>query len=365
MSQSIEPIFEGDCCLNDEQPFRLFFGGQLSALTLRYTTYGKLNKQRDNGVLVCHALSGSSRVAEWWPKLFEVGRPFDPERYFVICVNTPGSCYGSTGPLSINPQTDRRYGKDFPLISIRDIVRTQAKVLDMLGIERLHSIIGGSIGGMQALQFAIDYPERVSRSISIAATPLSAMGLALNHLQRQAIYNDSRWLNGYYDPQKQPLDGLALARSIAMCTYKSAELFAERFARRPNRNVEDPTKSLDDRFCVAGYLDYQGQLFTKRFDANSYLIMTKAMDNFDLSHGFNSEQEAIRRIKAQCVLIGISSDWLFPAEDVRSLWCKFKSTGVDSIYHELESSHGHDGFLVDCDALCSLIGKSGVSGVSG
>lgn len=358
INQLIKPTFDGDHRLIDEQPFNLFFGNQLSSITLHYTTYGKLNRARDNAVLVCHALTGSSRVAQWWPRLLEAGSPLDAERYFVICVNTLGSCYGSTGPLSINSQTGRRYGKDFPLISIRDIARTQARLLDELGIERLDMIIGGSIGGMQALQFAIDYPKRVSRAISIAATPLSAMGLAFNHLARRAIYNDTRWLDGDYRPHEQPLDGLALARSIAMCSYKSAELFSERFARRPNRNTEDPTKSLEDRFYVAGYLDYQGQLLSERFDACSYVMLTKAMDNFDLSHGFSSEEEAIKRIKAQCVLVGISSDWLFPAAEVKNLWHKFNAAGVDSIYQELESPHGHDGFLSDCAALCSVIKRS-------
>jgi len=228
-------------------------------------------------------------------------------------------------------------------------------LLDHLRIERLKAVIGGSIGGMQALSWAVDFPERVERCIAIGATPLSAMGLALNHLQRQAIRNDPDWLEGRYPPDRQPVAGLALARAIALCTYKSSDLFSERFARRPDRSGEDPHNSMAERFDISGYLDYHGSLFTKRFDANSYLLLSKAMDTFDLARGYGSEAAALQRISAHLLLVGISSDWLFPASDVRALTARALAAGVNASYAELASSHGHDGFLADADQLAPII----------
>jgi len=234
------------------------------------------------------------------------------------------------------------------------MVRAQARLLDHLGISRLHTVIGGSIGGMQALSWAVEFPERVERCIAIGAAPLSAMALALNHLQRQAICNDPAWLEGSYAPDQQPVAGLALARAIAICSYKSSELFSERFARRPDRGGDDPYSSLFGRFDIAGYLDYQGSIFTPRFDANSYLVISKAMDTFELArHG--SEKEALQRIHARLLLVGISSDWLFPASDVFALAQRARAAGVNVEYAELTSAHGHDAFLADADLLASLI----------
>jgi len=235
------------------------------------------------------------------------------------------------------------------------MVRAQAEVLDFLGVRRLHTVIGGSIGGMQALQWAVDFPDRVERCIAIGAARLSSMGLALNHLQRQAIRNDPVWRNAGNDADNQPLEGLALARAIAVCSYKSPELFTKRFGRNRNRNGEDPCSSLDDRYDVAGYLDYQGASFTNRFDANSYLVLSKAMDTFDLARGYESEAVALRRIQARVLLVGISSDWLFPAADMLNLAERMQWAGVDACYQELESSHGHDGFLAEAHLLAPLI----------
>jgi homoserine O-acetyltransferase/O-succinyltransferase len=355
MSPISDPTYDGDFTFAIDEPFALKCGANLQPVTLRYTTYGRLNAQRDNAILVCHALSGSSRVADWWPELFGPDKPFDTSRYFIICSNVIGSCYGSTGPRSINPLTNRSFKQSFPMVTIADMVKAQRYLLDYLKIERLHAVVGGSIGGMQAMQWAVDYPERLERCIAIAATPLSAMGLALNHLQRHAIYNDPAWSNGNYPDDKQPVAGLALARSLAMCSYKSAELFTERFHRQPNRSGEDPFRSMDERFDIAGYLDYQGTTFTKRFDANSYVLISKAMDTFDLAHGYESERAALSRIQARTLLVGISSDWLFPASDVESLADRMQSAGVDVRYAELESSHGHDGFLADATSLIPLV----------
>ena len=355
MSAALKPTIEDDCTITGDTPFQLAGGAQLQPVTLRYALYGRLNRERDNAILVCHAMSGSARIADWWPKMFGRASVFDTERYCVIGVNVIGSCYGSTGPCSSNPRTGQPYGKDFPLVSVGDIVRAQAQLLDSLGVERLHTVIGGSIGGMQALQWAVDFPERVERCIAIGAAPLSPMGLALNHLQRQAIRNDPAWRNGGYGVDAQPLKGLALARAIAVCTYKSQELFNERFGRNPNRNGEDPTRSLNDRYDVAGYLDHQGTSFTDRFDDNSYLVLSKAMDTFDLTRGYRSEAAALRRIVARVLLVGISSDWLFPATDILNLSERMQWAGVDASYEELSSSQGHDGFLTEADLLASLI----------
>lgn len=355
MSSGLEPTFEGDFTLADDAPFRLEAGGELREVTLRYVLYGELNARGDNAILVCHALSGSARVGDWWPQMFGHDGAFDLTRYCIIGVNVIGSCYGSTGPTSINSQTGEPYRASFPLVSIRDIVRAQKLLLDHLGIGRLCAVVGGSIGGMQALQWAVDFNECVERCVAIGATPLSAMGLALNHLQRQAIQNDPRWRGGGYDPDRQPVKGLALARALAMCSYKSSELFSARFGRRPDRSGEDPFATPDGRFDVAGYLDYQGASFTARFDANSYLFISKAMDTFDLSRGYVSEREALRKIGADVFLVGISSDWLFPADDVRALYDRMKGAGVEVSHTELVSSHGHDAFLADAEALAPII----------
>ncbi len=348
---ALDPTREGDLTL--EGPFRLDCGAELRSPSIHYAVYGELNARRDNAILVCHALSGSARVPEWWPQLFPA--VLDTSRHCVVCTNLIGSCYGSTGPGSLDPVTGKPYGGDFPLVSIRDMVRAQGQVLDRLGVHRLHSVIGGSIGGMQALQWAVDYPDRVERCIAIGAAPLSAMGLALNHLQRQAIQLDPAWRGGNYTSGNAPTGGLALARAIAMCSYKSADLFRRRFARRPNRNGEDPSRSLAGRFDVAGYLDHQGEKFIARFDANSYLVLSKAMDTFDLARGYESEREALRRIRARVLLIGISSDWLFPPEDVRDLAHRVRAAGRACDYSELRTTHGHDGFLADADLLAPFL----------
>ena len=250
------------------------------------------------------------------------------------------------------------YGADFPLVSVRDWVRTQAALLDHLGIEKLRAVVGGSIGGMQALQWAVEFPERVEHALAVGAAPLTALGLALNHLQRQAIFNDPHWRDGRYADERAPLAGLALARAIAMCSYKSEHLFQERYGRQPNRNGEDPQQALLDRYDIGGYLDYQGEIFTRRFDAASYVVITKAMDNFDLARGYDSEQTALRRIEAQVLLVGIASDWLFPPDEVKALSERMRAAGVAAEYAELQSTHGHDGFLAEADALAALLCKA-------
>jgi homoserine O-acetyltransferase len=250
----------------------------------------------------------------------------DPEQDCVICVNLLGSCYGSTGPGSVNPETGRVYGPDFPLISLRDNVRAQSQLLQSLGIERLRLVLGASIGGMQALEWAILYPEQVDRALILAVAPLNAYGIGLNHLQRQAIETDPLWQGGSYSPENPPRRGLALARQIAMISYKSPQLFSSRFGRKPNRNGEDPW-GLDEqrgglragRFDIGGYLDHQGEVFIKRFDANSYLAILRMMETWDPALGFSSAEEALQRVKAELTFVGIRSDNLFPAAEVHQL----------------------------------------------
>jgi len=351
----LQPDFEGDFQLNCGNPFALESGPELPEASLHYAVYGKLNEARDNAILVCHALTGSARVADWWPELFRDGHPLDVHRHCVIGINVLGSCYGSTGPISTNPATGRPYGANFPVVSIRDMVRAQAQLIEHLGIGQLHAVLGGSIGGMQALRWAMDYPERVAGCFSVGAAPLSAMGLALNHLQREIIRLDPAWDGGNYDVAHPPTRGLALARGLATCTYKSPALFTERFDRKPDRAGGDPVKSSSAVYDVAGYLEYQGRIFHQRFDANSYLAISRAMDTFDLARGYDSEADALKRIQARVLLVGISSDWLFPPDDVRELAQQIQNANVACNYIELHSHHGHDAFLAEAANMRPLI----------
>ena len=352
------PSFEGDFVLDEVLP--LESGESLVNPKLRYAVYGSLNATRDNAVLVCHALSGSAQVAEWWPQLFAPGGLLDLRRDCVIGINIFGSCYGSTGPGSIDPGTGAMYGPTFPLINVRDIVRVQAKLIESLGISRLKLAIGASIGGMQVLEWAILFPDRVARAISIGVAPLGAMGLGLNHLQRQAIMLDPAWHGGYYKPDEGPERGLALARAMGVISYKSVPLFEQRFNRKPNRHGdENPWISTaagqNGRFDVAGYLDYQGERFNKRFDANSYIAITRTMDTFDPVRAHESQIATYARITAHLTLVGISTDWLFPPEDIRSMAAIIKAAGARCDYREMASDHGHDAFLAEPEQLVRLL----------
>jgi len=355
-----EPTYEGDFVL--DEPLLLDCGRSLAGTTLHYAVYGRLNGARDNAVLVCHALSGSARVGEWWPELFAPGALLNLEVDCVICVNLLGSCYGSTGPGSVDRETGAVFGADFPLVSIRDNVRAQGKLLDSLGIARLRLVLGGSIGGMQALEWTIVHAGRVARAVIIAVAPLAAMGLALNHVQRQAIQQDPDWAGGHYLPQRPPRRGLGLARQIAMLSYKAQPLLDVRFGRNPNRNGEDP-RGLDDqgggliggRFDIAGYLDHQGERFIDRFDANAYLAISRTMDTWDPLHGRAKPVEAFGAIEARLTLVGISSDWLFPPEAVRQFADTIREAGVRAEYRLMTSDHGHDAFLAEEGELVRLL----------
>ena len=348
-------LIQGTFTFGEEDGFSLENGGTLHPVTIRYAQYGEPNAARDNVVLVCHALSGSAKVDDWWPELFAEGGLLDLDQYCVIGTNILGSCYGSTGPNSINAETGKPYGAEFPLVTVSDIVRAQALLLDSLGIHKLKLVIGGSIGGMQALHWAMDYPDRVEHAIAIGTAPLGAMGLALNHIQRKLIQLDPQWNEGEYANGEVPAEGLSLARQIAMLSYKSAELFDHRYGRKLNRNGEDPWTHRLARFDVGGYLDYQGAKFVRRFDANSYLSITRTMDTFDPVRKYGSKESAYSRIEARVTLVGISSDWLFPAHDVRKLADDLLSCGVNCVYREIDSSHGHDAFLAEPEKLARVI----------
>lgn len=317
-------ITEGD--FKSDQPFVLESGVILPEITQHYAIFGDLNADKSNAVLVFHALTGSARIDDWWADLIGSGKALDTDKYAFIGINYLGSCYGSTGANSINPKLGKNYGTDFPLVTVADVVRAQKMVLDRLGIQQLQAVVGGSVGGMCALQFAVMFPESTEKCLAIGACELSAMGLALNHLQREALKHEK---------------DVSLARQIAMISYKSPELFNIRFARKPDRKGENPRERFESRFDIAGYLDYQGEIFKNRFDAETFKIISKAMDLFELN------DEETKQIKARSFLIGISSDWLFPAADVKELAIRLSAGGVNAEYIDFISPDGHDAFLSD------------------
>ena len=338
----------------------LQLGGQLGPVTVAYETWGSLNAAGDNAVLIAHALTGSSHAHDaerpdntkvaWWNPLIGPGRFFDTSRYFVICSNIVGSCYGSTGPSSIDPDTGRPYGIRFPVITIHDMVEAQRRLIEHLGVRQLAMVAGGSIGGQQALEWAVAYPELVQKAIVVAATAwLTAQAIAFSEVQRQAILADPRWQGGDYLPGQGPEAGLAIARMLAMITYQSEEGMELRFARETARqsDIVAPSGHTDfgKRFDVEGYLYYQGQSLVKRFDANSYLYISRAMDLYDVSEGYPSLEAALRRVRSKTLFIGIRSDFLFPAARVRWLAEQVRAAGGDASYVELDSPHGHDAFL--------------------
>ncbi len=341
-------------------------GGSLSPITLAYETWGRLNAEGTNAILITHALTGNSHAhdverpgdpkAAWWNPLIGPGRTFDTTRSFVICSNVLGSCYGSTGPSSLDPCTGRPYGMRFPVITIRDMVRAQRMLLEQLGVKQLAMVAGGSIGGQQALEWAVTYPELVQKVAVVAATAaLTAQAVAFSEVERQAITADPAWQGGNYAPGQGPTTGLSIARMLAMITYQSEEAMEMRFAREHARHSTIPSPScspdLGGRFDVENYLYYQGKALVHRFDANSYLYISRAMDLYDVSEGYPSLEAALRRLRSKALFIGIRSDFLFPAARVRWLAEQVRSLGGDATYVELDSPHGHDAFLKEWDQM--------------
>lgn len=329
-------------------------GERLGPVTLAYETLGNLDKDRANAILVFHALSGDAHAAGfyegderpgWWDNMIGSGKAFDTDKYFVICSNVIGGCRGSTGPASENPRTGRPYGLDFPHISVKDMVDAQAQLIDYLGIEKLLCVTGGSMGGMQALQWAVSYPERVRSAIPIATAPRhSPQQIAFNEVGRQAIMADPSWNGGDYYSGTPPTRGLSVARMVGHITYMSDESMAKKFGRRFKDSQRGDKFEPD--FEVEGYLQYRGDNFVKRFDANSYLYITKALDYFDLDSGKGLEN-VLRGIRTKFLVIAFKSDWLYPAYQSREIVKACKLAGVDATYCELNSNYGHDAFLLE------------------
>ncbi|MEM2968702.1 MAG: homoserine O-acetyltransferase [Candidatus Bathyarchaeia archaeon] len=347
---------------NPPSELSLEFGGKLGPITLAYETYGELNKQKSNAILVLHALSGDAHAAGiskndgaigWWDNLIGPSKGIDTNKYFVICSNVLGGCKGSTGPSSINPATGKPYGIDFPLITIGDMVNAQRHLIDYLGIEKLLAVVGGSMGGMQVLQWMVSYPERIRAAIPIATTlKHTPQQIAFNEVGRQAIMADPNWQMGNYYGGPKPVKGLAVARMIGHITYMSDVSMEKKFGRR-FRTEKEPYK-FGAEFEVEGYLRYRGDNFVKRFDANSYLYITKAMDYFDLLNG-KRLSDVFRGLKAKVLVIAFKSDWLYPPYQSQEIVKACKLAGVEATYCEINSTYGHDAFLLEIEEEAHLI----------
>jgi homoserine O-acetyltransferase/O-succinyltransferase len=349
-----------------DKPLKLDAGVELSPLQIAYKTYGQLNPERTNAVLICHALTGDQHVASehpvtkkpgWWETMVGPGRPIDSERYFVICPNVVGGCMGTTGPSSTNPQTGKPWGLDLPVITVRDMVRAQAMLLDHLGIDSLFTIAGGSLGGMQVLQWAASYPERVFSALPIAtSTRHSAQNIAFHEVGRQAVMADPDWRGGRYLIEgTNPRRGLAVARMGAHITYLSDAALHRKFGRK-FQDRSNPTFSFDADFEVESYLRHQGITFVERFDANSYLYLTRAMDYFDLAadHG-GLVANAFKDSPTRFCVISFTSDWLFPTSDSRAIVHALNASSARVSFAEIVTDKGHDAFLLEEPELFAIV----------
>ncbi len=349
-----------------DKPLKLDAGVELSPFQIAYQTYGTLNAQRSNAVLVCHALTGDQHVHNvhpvtgkggWWDSLIGPGKPIDTERYFVICPNVVGACMGTTGPASTNPDTGRPWGLEFPVITIRDMVRAQAMLLDHLGIDQLFSVAGGSMGGMQVLQWAASYPERVYSALPIATgTRHSAQNIAFHEVGRQAVMADPEWRQGRYLVEgANPRRGLAVARMGAHITYLSDAALHRKFGRR-FQDRENLSFSFDPDFEVESYLRHQGISFVERFDANSYLYLTRAMDYFDLAADYDGIlANAFKGTSTRFCVISFTSDWLFPTSDSRAIVHALNAGSARVSFAEIVTDKGHDAFLLEEPELFTIV----------
>jgi homoserine O-acetyltransferase len=352
------PAAERGHAVTFDKPLELDAGRALDGVTMAYMTYGTLNAARSNAVLICHALTGDQFVASehpitgkpgWWTSMVGPGKPIDTNRFFVICVNVLGGCMGSTGPAEIDPSTGRPFGLDFPLVTVRDMVRAQARLLDHLGIEKLLSVIGGSMGGMQALQWASSYPERIVSAMPIAcAARHSAQNIAFHEVGRQAIMADPDWRGGAYQLEgPQPSKGLAVARMAAHITYLSEAALQRKFGRSL-QNREALSFAFAPDFQIESYLHHQGASFVDRFDANSYLYITRAMDYFDLAADHDGKlAEAFRGCTARFCIIAFKSDWLFPSAENKRVAHALNAVAANVSFVEIDTDKGHDAFLLD------------------
>lgn len=358
------------------QPFELESGKTLDCLEVEYETYGELSPDCDNAILVCHALTGDAHAAGWdstavqygrqwrtsrpgwWDRLIGPGKSLDTNRFFIICANVIGSCYGTTGPYSTNPATGHRYGLDFPMVTIGDWVRMEACLLDRLGIRQLYAIVGGSLGGQQALEFALAYPERVLKCIILASGPkLPSQGLAFNAVARHAILHDSHFNGGdYYGNEKRPGSGLAVARMLAHITYLSDKGLERKFGRRWQES-DGNQSGFGVEFAVESYLEHQGKSFVARFDANSYLYMTRAMDYYDAAGkwGEGDLVRACKRVRAEMMVVTFSSDWLYPPDVCETFVSALLKNRIPVTYVNVESLYGHDAFLVEHEKVGRLL----------
>lgn len=348
-----------------KEPMLLDSGQTLSNVEIAYESYGELNSDRSNAILIIHALTGDAHVAGkynehdkkpgWWDIMVGSGKPIDTDKYFVLCSNVLGGCNGSTGPDSINPKTGEPYGMSFPIITMRDMVVAQKELVGHLGINKLHSVLGGSMGGMQVLEWSRMYPEMVSSAIAIATTAkLSAQSIAFNEVGRQAIIADPNWNKGNYYNGHIPDKGLAIARMLGHITYLSDEQMHHKFGRKLQDNTEYQYDFLTE-FQVESYLHYQGERFTQRFSANTYIYLTKALDYFDMSDGYDSLKHAFSDATCKYLVLSYSSDWLFPAYHSKEIVNALRSNGVDVSFCEIESSYGHDSFLLENEKQERLI----------
>ena len=344
--------------LSFAEPLSLASGQSISDYSLCYETYGALNADRSNAVLICHALNASHHVAGyraedpkdigWWDNMVGPGKPVDTNRFFVVGVNNLGSCFGSTGPASLNPATGRPYGSSFPVITVEDWVQAQARLADALGIQRFAAVMGGSLGGMQALQWAIAYPDRVAHAVVIASTPrLSAQNIAFNEVARRAIVTDPEFYGGdYYAHQTVPKRGLSVARMVGHITYLSDDDMAQKFGRAL-RGSDDYRYGFDVEFEIESYLRYQGEKFSTYFDANTYLLITRALDYFDPARKTEGDlAAALAQVSSKFCLVSFTTDWRFPPERTREIVSALMKNKADLAYAEIDAPHGHDAFLM-------------------
>jgi homoserine O-acetyltransferase len=341
---------------------KLESGEKFGPITVAYEAYGELNKEKTNAVLITHAFSGDAHVAGyhkgddkpgWWDSMFGPGKAFDTEKYYIICSNVLGGCSGTTGPSSINPETGKPYGLDFPLISINDMVKVQEKLIELLNIKKLLTVVGGSMGGMQALSWLINYPDKISSAIIIAsAIKHSPQQIAFDEVGRVAIISDPAWNDGDYYGKKTPARGLALARMVGHITYMSDKSMMEKFGRRI-RNVKERHK-FNTGFEIENYLHYRGSNFVKRFDANSYLYITRAIDCYDAAGGKNLS-ESLYGNKTKVMVLAFKSDWLYPTYQSREIVKHCKVAGIDTTFCEIDSTYGHDAFLLEIEEETQLI----------
>ncbi|QGM80562.1 homoserine O-acetyltransferase MetX [Otariodibacter oris] len=348
-----------------DKPLNLVLGGSLSSITVAYQTYGSLNEDKSNAILLCHALTGDSEPyldiesdnKGWWQNFIGSGLAFDTDKYFFICSNVLGGCKGTTGPASINPDTNKQYGSLFPIITIQDIVKVQKALLDQLAIPHLKAVVGGSFGGMQATQWGIYYPDFMDNIVNLCSTlSLSAEAIGFNHIMRQAIIHDPNFNGGDYYHKAPPEKGLKIARMLGMLTYRTDIQLTKAFGRETKRSSE----FYGDHFQVESYLSYQGEKFLSRFDANSYLRLLRALDLYDPALGFENRQDALSRIKARYTLVGVNSDQLFKVNDIRQSKQELEMAGIPVEFYEIYSVFGHDAFLIDYEFFAPMI-KQGIS----